>query len=135
MTWNIYERLRIIRVVEAVAAVDMSGALPWRDEWGTYFGGPVGLIAALRTHCAHWSPATPDPEGDDPGEVDVRIRRSVVGVLEILHRYDAGNASEPRLLRLADPRPLRRPHPHRRLRSGLSPRAPRSAPSPSSGGG
>ncbi|MBM7517310.1 LuxR C-terminal-related transcriptional regulator [Nocardioides nitrophenolicus] len=111
MTWSIHERLRIIRVVEAVAAVDMSGALPWREEWSTYFGGPVGLLAALRAHGAHGAhgrPAPPEPEDDDLDDLgdDRRIRRSALGVRAILDRYDAAGSTEPVLLRLT---PRRRP--------------------------
>ncbi|WP_257428515.1 hypothetical protein [Nocardioides carbamazepini] len=105
MTWNLHERLRIIRVVEAVAAVDMSGALPWREEWRTHFDGPVALVAALRSHWQHRSPAPAESEIDEVREVDVRLRRTDIAVREILRRYDAGDPAAPALLDLADPRP------------------------------
>ena len=39
MTWHeTHERTRIIREVEAAAAIDMSGRLPWRESWAPYFG-------------------------------------------------------------------------------------------------
>ncbi|MDQ6523797.1 hypothetical protein RB608_09315 [Nocardioides sp. LHD-245] len=105
MTWNIHERLRIIRVVEAVAAVDMSGALPWREEWRAHFDGPVGLVAALRSHWQDRSPVPPESEIDENREVDVRMRRTEIAVREILRRYDAGDPVAPVLLSLAEPRP------------------------------
>ena len=45
MTWQeTHARTRIIREVEAAAAVDMTGALPWREEWVPFFGSPEGLL-------------------------------------------------------------------------------------------
>ena len=42
MTWHeTHERTRIIREVEAAAAIDMSGRLPWRESWAPYFGDRV----------------------------------------------------------------------------------------------
>jgi hypothetical protein len=56
MTWHeTHERTRIIREVEAAAAVDMSGRLPWRESWTAYFDDRSSLLAALRaagTGCA-----------------------------------------------------------------------------------
>ncbi|WGX97063.1 hypothetical protein [Nocardioides sp. L-11A] len=122
MTWSIHERRRIIRVVEAVAAVDMSGALPWREEWRTHFDGPAGLVAALRTHGRQWTSASPAAGLDEDREVDVRVRRTELAVREILRRYDAGDPDAPVLLDLADLRPatllpqLPRPRPPGRIR-------------------
>ncbi|NHA00899.1 hypothetical protein G5V59_15865 [Nocardioides sp. W3-2-3] len=54
MTWNeTHERIRIIREVEAAAAADLTGALPWREEWNAFFNGPAGLVAALRSRWHH----------------------------------------------------------------------------------
>ena len=50
MTWNeTHTRTAIIREVEAASALDMTGALPWREEWAPYFGSPEGLLKALRS--------------------------------------------------------------------------------------
>ncbi|GAA1514472.1 hypothetical protein [Nocardioides humi] len=118
MTWNeTHERIRILRVVEAVAAVDMSGALPWREEWRAYFDGPTGLVAALRAHWHRRSQAQADAEiielddlqddhdAHDAHDAHGHRRRTEAGVLQILRRYDAGGSAAPVLLSLAGPRP------------------------------
>ena len=41
------QRVRIIREIEAAAAHDTSGRLPWRAGWAAYFGDRAGLLDAL----------------------------------------------------------------------------------------
>ena len=70
MTWNeTHERTRIIREVEAAAAADMSGALPWREEWSQYFATPAVLVEALRARWNHMCEAQLDTRAN---EDDVR---------------------------------------------------------------
>lgn len=108
MTWNeTHERTRIIREVEAAAAVDMSGALPWREEWNQYFTGPQGLVAALRARWQHMCEAQLDvQDGEDQfHDAYTRLRRTQSAVLAILQRADAAGASAMDLLALTGPRP------------------------------
>lgn len=110
MTWNeTHERTRIIREVEAAAAVDMSGALPWREEWSQYFTGPQGLVAALRARWQHMCEAQLDvQDGEDQfHDAYTRLRRTQSAVLAILQRADAAGADAAAvdLLALTGPRP------------------------------
>ncbi len=108
MTWNeTHERTRIIREVEAAAAVDMSGALPWREEWNQYFTGPQGLVAALRARWQHMCEAQLDvQDGEDQfHDAYTRLRRTQSAVLAILQRADAAGAAAMDLLALTGPRP------------------------------
>ena len=112
MTWNeTHERTRIIREVEAAAAVDMTGALPWREEWDQYFSGPHGLLAALRSRWQHMCEAQLDvQEGEDQfHDAHNRLRRTQAAILAILQRADArGDAPAGAgmdLLTLTGPRP------------------------------
>lgn len=105
MTWNeTHERIRIIREVEAAAAADMSGALPWREEWNQYFSGPHGLVAALRSRWQHMCEAQLDvQDGEDQfHDAYTRLRRTQSAVLAILQRVDAAGMD---LLTLTGPRP------------------------------
>ncbi|NYI45219.1 hypothetical protein BJ993_002299 [Nocardioides aromaticivorans] len=110
MTWNeTHERTRIIREVEAAAAVDMSGALPWREEWNQYFSGPHGLVAALRARWQHMCEAQLDvQDGEDQfQDAYTRLRRTQSAILAILQRADAAHAAAAAvdLLTLTGPRP------------------------------
>lgn len=110
MTWNeTHERTRIIREVEAAAAVDMSGALPWREEWNQYFSGPHGLVAALRSRWQHMCEAQLDvQDGEDQfHDAYTRLRRTQSAILAILQRADAAHATAAAvdLLTLTGPRP------------------------------
>ena len=110
MTWNeTHERTRIIREVEAAAAVDMSGALPWREEWNEYFTGPHGLVAALRARWQHMCEAQLDvQDGEDQfHDAYTRLRRTQAAILAILQRADAAHAAAAAvdLLSLTGPRP------------------------------
>ena len=111
MTWNeTHERTRIIREVEAAAAVDMSGALPWREEWNQYFSGPHGLVAALRARWQHMCEAQLDvQDGEDQfHDAYTRLRRTQAAVLAILQCADAAaqaGAASMDLLALTGPRP------------------------------
>ena len=123
MTWNeTHERIRIIREVEAAAAADMSGALPWREEWSASFDGPTGLIAALRSRWQHMCEAQLDLQAGEDQFHDTygRLRRTQAAVLAILQCADAAGASGTELLSLAGPRATPSPARSRRfsLRGG-----------------
>lgn len=93
MTWNeTHARMRIIREVEAAAAVDMTGALPWREEWSQYFGSPEGLIKALRSRWNRMCEAQLDIRtGEDVlHDTYQQLRRTQAGILAILRK--AGEA-------------------------------------------
>jgi hypothetical protein len=123
MTWTeTHERTRIIREVEAAAATDMSGALPWREEWRAYFDGPTALVTALRARWQHMCEAQLDARTgeDELQDTYARLRRTEAAVLLILRRYDAGSRGAPVVLDLAGPRPVSLPSRARRfhLRGG-----------------
>ncbi len=90
MTWNeTHERIRIFREVEAAAAADMTGAVPWREEWSAYFAGPAGLVTALRARWNHMMEAQLDSwdENEDLfNESAGRLRRTQAGILLILQQ-------------------------------------------------
>lgn len=90
MAWHeSVERIRIIREVEAVAAVDQSGRLPWRDTWAPSFGDRVGLLTALRDRWERMCLAQLD-ELTTPAQVratERRLRRTNAGVLRILEAH------------------------------------------------
>ena len=105
MTWHeTHERIRIIREVEAAAAIDMSGRLPWRDSWAPYFGDRSTLLTALRARWDRMCIAQLD-ELTTPQQVretERRLRRSNAGVLRILEAHGlvgvpAGTAVAPPL--------------------------------------
>ena len=105
MTWHeSLERTRIIREVEAAAAVDMSGRLPWRESWTSYFGDRSGLLGALRARWDRMCIAQLD-ELTTPQHVrdtERRLRRSNAGVLRILEAHGmvgvpAATAADPPL--------------------------------------
>lgn len=90
MTWHeTHERTRIIREVEAAAAVDMSGRLPWRESWSDYFGDRHGLLAALRARWDRMCIAQLDEltSSEQVRETERRLRRSNAGVLRILESH------------------------------------------------
>jgi hypothetical protein len=92
MAWHeSHMRTRIIREVEAHAALDMTGSLPWRDSWAPYFGDRNGLLAALQARWERMCQAQMDPHVGDKvfHETTYRLRRTNAGVLRILERYDA----------------------------------------------
>lgn len=106
MTWNeTHERIRIFHEVEAAAAADMSGAVPWREEWAPYFNGPAGLVAALRARWNHMCEAQLDIRTgeDDLNDAVARLRRSEAGILAILKNVAAG-VTPSSVLILAGPR-------------------------------
>jgi len=104
MTWNeTHERMRIIREVEEVSARDLSGALPWREEWSAYFDGPVALVAALRSRWHHMTEVQLDGRMTYEALVDeniARLRASQAGIIAILR---AARSDAPRVLRLTGP--------------------------------
>ncbi|HWJ11714.1 MAG TPA: hypothetical protein VNS46_20200 [Nocardioides sp.] len=120
MTWNeTHERTRIIREVEAVAAADMSGALPWREEWNQYFTGPQGLVTVLRSRWQHMCEAQLDVQHGEDQVQDAysRLRRTQSAILAILQRADAAHAAADALdlLTLTGPRPAPSPARARRF--------------------
>ena len=90
MTWQeTHARTRIIREVEAAAAVDMTGALPWREEWVPFFGSPEGLLTALRSRWNQLCEAQLDVRTtgeDDLNDTLVQLRRTQAGILAILRK-------------------------------------------------
>ena len=90
MTWQeTHARTRIIREVEAAAAVDMTGALPWREEWVPFFGSPEGLLTALRSRWNQLREAELDVRTtgeDDLNDTLVQLRRTQAGILAILRK-------------------------------------------------
>jgi hypothetical protein len=107
MTWTeTHERTRIIREVVATAATDMTGAVPWREEWSAYFDGPAGLVKALRSRWESMCSAQLDDRAsyDDPEVTYQRLRRSEAGVLAILDAARSQVAT--RVLPLTGPVPL-----------------------------
>ncbi len=87
MTWfETHERTRIIREVEAHAAVDQSGQLPWSDGWAPFFTDRAGLLGFLY---ARWDRMCVAQLSDLNSPEAVRtaaaqMRRSNAGVLRIL---------------------------------------------------
>ncbi|KRC53216.1 MULTISPECIES: hypothetical protein [unclassified Nocardioides] len=115
MTWNeTHERTRIIREVEAAAAADMSGALPWREEWSQYFATPAVLVEALRARWNHMCEAQLDTRAneDEVRAAYTRLRRTHAGVLAIIAQADAGVELTARLVA---PIPTAVSHARRRL--------------------
>ncbi|KAA1420257.1 hypothetical protein F0U44_07520 [Nocardioides humilatus] len=89
MTWNeTHARTAIFREVEAAAAADMSGALPWREEWAQYFGCPENLVKALRARWNHMVEAQLDIRTGEDALQDAyqQLRRSQAGILAILKK-------------------------------------------------
>jgi len=89
MTWNeTHARTAIFREVEAAAAADMSGALPWREEWAQYFGCPENLLKALRARWNHMVEAQLDIRTGEDALHDAyhQLRRSQAGILAILKK-------------------------------------------------
>ena len=89
MTWNeTHARTRIFREVEAAAEKDMTGALPWREEWAPYFGSPEGLLKALRARWIRMCEAQLDVRNGEDVFADTlnQLRRTQAGVLAILKK-------------------------------------------------
>ena len=89
MTWNeTHARTAIIREVEETSARDMTGALPWRDEWAQYFGSPDGLVKALRARWNRMCEAQLDIRtGEDVlQDTYAQLRNSQAGILAILRK-------------------------------------------------
>lgn len=106
MTWfETHARIRIIRQVEAAAAVDMSGELPWHESWAAYFGDRDGLLVALRARWHRMCGAELDPHAGDKvlHETTYRLRRTHAGVLRILERHDAVPTEPAMLVRPVTP--------------------------------
>ena len=95
MTWTeTHARTAIIREVEETSARDLTGALPWREEWAQYFGSPEGLLTALRSRWNRMCEAQLDIRtGEDVlQDTYAQLRRSQAGILAILRK--AGEATE-----------------------------------------
>jgi hypothetical protein len=83
------QRARIIREIEATAAHDSTGKLPWRPSWAAYFGDRAGLLDALATRrqCLAFIRLEDLPPGVDTSGLTRRIRRIDAGLERILRRY------------------------------------------------
>ncbi len=93
MTWTeTHARTAIIREVEQTSARDLTGALPWREEWTQYFGSPEGLLKALRARWNRMCEAQLDIRTGEDVLQDTygQLRRSQAGILAILRK--AGEA-------------------------------------------
>ena len=89
MTWNeTHARTAIIREVEETSARDMTGALPWREEWAQYFGSPEGLLKALRARWNRMCEAQLDIRTGEDVLQDTynQLRRTQAGILAILRK-------------------------------------------------
>jgi hypothetical protein len=83
------QRVRIIREVEAAAAYDTTGRLPWRPSWATYFGDREGLLDALATRrqCLAFIRVEDLPPGLGTAATARRIRTTDAALERILRRY------------------------------------------------
>ena len=83
------QRARIIREIEAAAAHDTTGKLPWRPSWAAYFGDRAGLLEALATRrqCLAFIRVEDLPPGIGTTAVARRIRRTEAALERILRRY------------------------------------------------
>jgi len=125
MTWQeTHTRTNIIREVEAAAARDMSGALPWRDEWSAYFGSPEGLLKALRARWQRTCEAQLDARSGEDVFADTyrHLQRTHAGILAILRKAadtaDNGVATGAKVLALTGASLVPAPRKSRRLRGG-----------------
>lgn len=90
MTWfETHERTRIIREVEAAAAVDQSGRLPWSDSWAPFFTDRTGLLNFLYARWERMCIAQLDEltSSEAVRETAAGLRRSNAGVLRILEAH------------------------------------------------
>ncbi|WP_183100459.1 hypothetical protein [Nocardioides pelophilus] len=126
MTWQeTHTRTNIIREVEAAAALDMSGALPWREEWAAYFGSPEGLIKALRSRWQRMCEAQLDARSGEDVFADTyrQLQRTHAGILAILRKAadtaaGDGVAAGAKVLALTGASLVPAPRKSRRLRGG-----------------
>ena len=123
MTWQeTHARTRIIREVEAAAAVDMTGALPWREEWVPFFGSPEGLLTALRSRWNQMCEAQLDVRttGEDAfNDTLVQLRRTQAGIHAILKRAsETEDGDGARVLALTGASMVAAPRKSRRYRGG-----------------
>ena len=83
------QRVRIIREVEAAAAHDATGKLPWRPSWAAYFGDREGLLDALATRrqCLGFIRLEDLPQDIGTAALARRIRRTDEALERILRRY------------------------------------------------
>jgi hypothetical protein len=126
MTWNeTHARTRIIREVEAAAAADMTGALPWREEWAPFFGSPEGLLKALRARWNRMCEAQLDVRttGEDVfNDTLAQLRRTQAGILAILKKAseagESGVTAGAKVLALTGASMVPTPRKGRRYRGG-----------------
>lgn len=126
MTWQeTHARTRIIREVEAAAAVDMTGALPWREEWVPFFGSPAGLLTALRSRWNQMCEAQLDVRttGEDEfNDTLVQLRRTQAGILAILKKAsetgEQGDGAGAEVVALTGASMVAAPRKSRRYRGG-----------------
>jgi hypothetical protein len=83
------QRVRIIREVEAAAAADTSGRLPWRAGWAAYFGDRAGLVEALATRrqCLAIIGVESLPDPETRAMVGRRVKRTTDGLDRVIRRY------------------------------------------------
>jgi len=83
------QRVRIIREIEAAAAVDTTGRLPWRASWAAYFGDRAGLVEALATRrqCLEIINVDDLPDPASRAMVARRLKRTSAGLERIVRRY------------------------------------------------
>jgi len=83
------QRVRIIREIEAAAAYDTTGKLPWRQSWAAYFGDREGLLDALATRrqCLGFIRVEDLPPGVGTAALARRIRKTDAALERILRRY------------------------------------------------
>jgi hypothetical protein len=94
MTWTeTHERYRIIREVVKAAEADVTGTLPWREEYAEHFGDRDGLVKVLRTRWQHTCEAQLDSEMSD-AELQAAHRKLLkahAGVLRVLDNHRTGS--------------------------------------------
>ena len=83
-----HERTRIIREVEAVAVVDMTGHLPWKASWAMHFGDREGLLEALRERWDRMCVVHDGQLGQLGPDGHQRLRRTHAGMLRILAAHE-----------------------------------------------
>jgi hypothetical protein len=90
------QRVRIIREVEAAAAADPTGLLPWRPGWAAYFGDRAGLVEALATRrrCLAIINLDDLPDPESRAMVARRLQRTTAGIERVLRRYGATDPRE-----------------------------------------
>ena len=87
-----HQRYLALREIEAAAARNPDGTLPWKAEYAGLFGSRDGLLQALRHRWDLMTQAQLDPELDERllDELALRLRHRNRGLLAILNRAEHG---------------------------------------------